>query len=40
MGLKAYLYQFSDDKGSGTPFEDNNLIFVGMETAGDSQFQA
>jgi hypothetical protein len=38
MGLKAYHYRFSKDKGSGIPFEDNNLIFVGMETAGDSRF--
>ena len=38
MGLKAYRYRFSDDKGSGIPFENHNLIFVGMETAGDRRF--
>jgi hypothetical protein len=38
MGLKAHLYRFGDSKGSGAPFEENNLIFVGMETAGDRRF--
>ena len=40
MGLNACLYRFSESKGSGAPFEANNLIFVGMETAGDGRFKA
>jgi hypothetical protein len=41
MGLKAHLFRFSDNKGPSAPFasfEENNLIFVGMETAGDRRF--
>jgi hypothetical protein len=40
MGLDACLFRFREGKGSETMFERNNLIFVGMETAGDSRFKA
>jgi hypothetical protein len=40
MGLDACLFRFSEGKGSETMFERNNLIFAGMETAGDSRFKA
>ena len=39
MGLKAHLFRFSENKGSSIPLEENNLIFVGMETAGDRRFK-
>ena len=39
MGLAACLYRFTETKGSGALLESNNLIFVGMETAGDHRFQ-